>query len=358
MCQLSGKWLGRHFLLVFGAGLTLAGFALFFSDGERAGRIYFETIYKVYRISWDGLTAWIPFSLAWGWMAALLLWLVMGMLRISRQDRKGKGWRVLRGMFLVAVVHLAWFYWVWGFNYARPLSWDAPAFDSGAFYKELQTQIDRTVEARDELCHFPEFFGRKSDVQEIRDAVSASMQKMGLKPPGSPTCRALFPSGILLLFATSGVYLPFTGECLFDPGLHPLSQAFTIAHEFGHAFGVTDEGACNFIAYSACSRSPRPDLRYVAEFNYLRYLLAECRRRSPGRCQELQAALPAELRADLEALRRRHATFPAPFEWLRSALYSAFLKANGQHEGERAYHGIVALVIHYRQNDSEGKGSQ
>jgi hypothetical protein len=78
--------LGRHFLLVFGAGLTLAGFALFFSDGERAGRIYFETIYKVYRISWDGLTAWIPFSLAWGWMAALLLWLVMGMLRISRQD--------------------------------------------------------------------------------------------------------------------------------------------------------------------------------------------------------------------------------------------------------------------------------
>jgi len=351
---IGAKMTWRSFCLTLGSGLTLMGFALFFSNGERAERIYFETSYRVYRSVWDGLTAWVPFALVWVWLAVLVMWLAVWIFPIFKPGVSGRGQKVLKGVSIVAVAHLSWFYWAWGFNYARPMSWEVPAVAQGLFYDELKAQIARTVKVREDLSHIPGFYGQRGDVEQIREAVAGFMQNIGLQPAGSPQCRAFFPSGTLLLFATSGVYLPFTGECLFDPGLHPLSQAFTIAHEFGHAFGITDEGACNFIAYAACSQSSRVDLRYVAEFNYLRYLLAECRRRNPERYRELQASLPEALRSDLEELHRRHAAFPAPFEWLRSMLYSAFLKANGQHEGERAYHGIVALVIHYRKINSEG----
>lgn len=61
--------------------------------------------------------------------------------------------------------------------------------------------------------------------------------------------RVLEPAGCLLVFGTAGIFWPFSGEGYVDSGLDSLVIPFTMAHEFAHGFGWTDEGNAILLLY-------------------------------------------------------------------------------------------------------------
>ena len=50
----------------------------------------------------------------------------------------------------------------------------------------------------------------------------------------------------------SGMFSPWTGEVIVDPGISPALLPFTCVHELEHLKGVADEGAANIAAYRDC----------------------------------------------------------------------------------------------------------
>ena len=59
-----------------------------------------------------------------------------------------------------------------------------------------------------------------------------------------------------------------------DKGLHELAQPYIMAHEVSHAFGVTDEGECNFLAALICRNSAHALLNYSGGLYELQRLYA------------------------------------------------------------------------------------
>ena len=92
---------------------------------------------------------------------------------------------------------------------------------------------------------------------------------------GRVRVRQPWPNGFLLRWSTAGIYIPQTGEGHIDRGLLAVQKPFTIAHEMAHGYGVADEGACNFIAWLACSQSRDPWVRFGGALTYWRYAAAE-----------------------------------------------------------------------------------
>ena len=189
---------------------------------------------------------------------------------------------------------------------------------------------------------------------QIRDLVEAQLRDLGYPAASHLRARSLLPRGILLRISTAGFYLPFTGECNLDAGLHPIQIPFVMAHEFAHGYGITDEGACNFIAYLACCRATSAFIRYSGHYGYWRYLRSAYYRLAPRAFQAYLEDLSPELRADARAVRKNSETYPDLFPKFRNLTYDTYLKAQGVSEGLRSYNRVVLLVDAWRKTRERG----
>ena len=104
----------------------------------------------------------------------------------------------------------------------------------------------------------------------------------------------------------SGLFVPWTGEAVVDPGVPPILIPFTAVHELMHLSGVADEGAANVAAWTRCvdfGGSFTDSARLWA----LRYALIRLRSVDPRAARRVEAAMPPEARAlcpdDLEPAR-------------------------------------------------------
>ena len=220
--------------------------------------------------------------------------------------------------FLAA--HFIWFYWSWGFNYSRITlgqRWNinAPINDE-VFLKEFHDQtklIDSLrTEFKTEIDHYQikpvelENQVRKLVIDFQRDNRFMTFEKT--------RCRNLSLQGILLVWSTSGVYMPFAGESQLDGGLHRLSKPFTMAHELCHGMGWTHEGDCNFMAYLICRKSNDVFVRYSAELGYWRYLFANASRVHPEQFKQVRSSLNPDVLNDLVEINEANNRFRKYFQ--------------------------------------------
>ncbi|MCL2810891.1 MAG: DUF3810 domain-containing protein [Clostridia bacterium] len=68
-----------------------------------------------------------------------------------------------------------------------------------------------------------------------------------------------------------GIYIPFTGEALLNPGIPASQLAHTAAHEAAHQRGIAREAEADFVAYLACIASDDPSIAYSGTLTMLRY---------------------------------------------------------------------------------------
>jgi hypothetical protein len=247
---------------------------------------------------------------------------------------------------------------LWGYNYGRvPLEKNMKMEPHPLSMEELKIELEKSTKevsiARaaipnisDEAISDPSFL---SDIEnEIRRDVEVLLKKLDYPTPSQVRGRILKPKGILLRFSTAGVYFPWTGECNVDGGLHPIQIPFTLAHEFAHGYGFTDEGTCNFLAYLACSQSDNPYFQYSGRLGYWRYVASSYRRYFRKEYKTFFDELPKGLVADLYAIEENQDRYPDILPEFRDVVYDSYLKSQGIKEGMKSYSRVVMLVNAWR----------
>ncbi len=152
--------------------------------------------------------------------------------------------------------------------------------------------------------------------------------------------------------STAGFYLPFTGECNIDAGLHPIQLPFVVAHEYAHAYGITDEGSCNFLAYLSCNQSADPFVRYAGSLSYWRYIAGNYQAYYPKEYALFRKQLPKGIIADLDAINANGRKYPDILPRVRDFAYDSYLKSQGIEEGLESYSRIIMLVKAWKEKEN------
>ncbi len=296
----------------------------------------------------------------------LILLLVYVFRRIfrKRENNATIGKRILSFLFSLAaflfgVIFL--FLILWGFNYGRipieqQIGIDARPLNKEEVLEEYKIATEELLESYEKVKDFDSLYLNRyvfeSDLEIFsREGVKHIFDTLGYPSSGKARVRYLYPEGSLLRISTAGFYLPFTGECHVDPGLHPLQIPYVMSHELAHGFGIGDEGTCNFIAYLTCKNSNEPIMKYSGLFSYWRSVASQYRRHDPEHYKELRKEIPQGILAHLKDINRQMDKFPDLFPAVRDATYDAYLKTQGVKEGLQSYSRVLLLVRAHRKKE-------
>ena len=242
------------------------------------------------------------------------------------------------------------FFLLWAFNYKRTdfskrFLVDLPKIDSAGLALELNyTRIDLIKQRPWVLTDYtPE----KIEYL-VRPSVIKYCALFGYQAPGRVRVKTL-PAGTLLRIKTAGFYLPYAGEAYIDNGLHPIQLPFTQAHEMCHGYGVTDEGACNFIAYLATINQVDSTVRYSGAMGYYRYVASEYRYHFPKAYQSIRDSLPVFIQTDLDEINKQMLKYPDILPRLRDKIYDKYLTTLHVPGGMASYDRIIDYVRQARQ---------
>ena len=309
---------------------------------------YYKGIFTLIRQGYDYLLGWSPIPMVYVVLSIILV-------RTARWfGNAEKGWIYQLSSLLGGVAAMVFlFYVLWGFNYRQISLQDRLGFDLEAVSKEevdeeflratavLKTEADGLS---DRFTSDDAIADLKITDGDLRADVENALTVLHLPHKGRVRVRQLWPNGFLLRWNTAGIYIPQTGEGQIDKGLLSIQKPFTLAHEMAHGYGVTDEGACNFIAWLACSQSRDQWVRFGGAFTYWRYAAAEMPLDSV--MQAIHALPPVVARA-MTLVKQNDAKYPDLLPKLRDAVYNSYLKRHGVKGGLRSYNYVVLMVHQY-----------
>jgi hypothetical protein len=346
----------RKRVLWTAAGILAVGINMGFSAWPNiAESVYGQGVYPVIRIAFRYSLGLLPFPAVTlvAVFAGILLWRTCLHPLIRRRV---KPWTFLAGFISTIGAILCLFQLLWGFNYTRDdLALRMGLNTEGMYAEDLRAEYFRaTAELKAEAYALGSVSGLNTwESADFEDAVEPILhdviREAGYPNVASPRARLVGPRGLLMRWNTAGIYVPFSGEGHVDAGMLPVQVPFTLAHEMGHGFGVTDEGDCNFLGYLVCKRSDDPLVRFSGLLTYWRYVASEYRRTFPEEYAESYERLPILVRETLAAIRANDALYPDLFPRVRNAVYDSYLKTQGIPEGLQSYYRIVQLVWAYEQ---------
>lgn len=309
---------------------------------------YYQGLFGWIRQSYDFLLGWSPLPMVYIILAIILVRFAIWI----GQSSKGWIYQITRAIGGVAAM-VTIFYLAWGFNYGQVSLQERLGFRmSGASKEDIEKEFARATKVLkeeaealpDRLTRDEAILGLEINDRDLRPDVVEALSVLDIPHAGKVRVRQLWPAGFLLRWNTAGIYIPQTGEGHIDKGLLSVQKPFTIAHEMAHGYGVADEGACNFIAWLACSQSRDQWIRFGGALTYWRYTAAEMPNDSVS--QVIHTFPPVVLRA-ITLVRENDKKYPDLMPHVRDAIYSTYLKSNGVHGGLRSYNEVVLMVEQY-----------
>ena len=262
----------------------------------------------------------------------------------------------LRALSLLAAgasVVVAWFVLGWGLNYQR-VSWaqahgrTAP----GGTVVDLETLATRLADKTNTLR--PLAFSPKSpdwSRQGIFQAVTRAYARAGVLDPllrgtwGDPKA---FPFPELMSWTgIAGLFFPFTGEPMVNPGPKDWQLPFTAAHEAAHLRGWAREDEANFLAFWVLRDDPDPALAYSAWGSALLYVASALESAGPegnAAWGQVLAHLDPAVRDDWQRSFAYWDQFRGPVRQAAQAVNDLYLKSQGQ-TGVKSYGRMVNLLL-------------
>lgn len=316
-------------------------------------RWYYNGLFRVIRVAYDFLFGWLPFPVIYVW----ILFVLVRTIRWTTQWKYGWLYQITRMLGGVAWV-IVLFYMLWGFNYKQVSLQDRMGLrldDVNA--QEVETEFMRATAAlKLEADQLPDQYKSDASVMslkvrddDLRPEVEKALNDIGVSNTGNVRVRQLWPNGFLLRWSTAGIYIPHAGEGHIDKGLLSVQKPFTIAHEMAHGYGITDEGACNFIAWLACRQSKDQWVRFGGALTYWRYAAAEMPQNKVDAV--IHTFDPVVLRS-LQLIRANDKKYPDILPAVRDAIYSSYLKQHGVKGGLKSYDYVVLMVHEYLKKNS------
>lgn len=341
------KWLHKRSMV----WISLAGITIFLKEVLPVSfwdQWYYHGFFTWIRQAYDFLLGWSPLPMIYILIAVFIVrtagW--MG------QWRKGLVYQLSR-LFGGVGSLVALFYITWGFNYGQVSLQERLGFNFNGLNQEviahefLRATDILKVEAGllpDRLTRDEAISALAIDDNDLRPDVEAALALLGLPFQGRVRVRQVKPDGFLLRWNTAGIYIPQSGEGHIDHGLLSVQKPFTIAHEMAHGYGVADEGACNFIAWLACSQSRDQWVRFGGALTYWRYTAAEMPFDSVSMVMN---TLPPVVKRAIDMVKENDRKYPDIMPRARDAIYSSYLKRHGVKGGLRSYNEVVMMVQQY-----------
>lgn len=248
---------------------------------------------------------------------------------------------------------LAFFYISWGCHYQlKPLEQrleiEIPKLSIDEFKFIFEEQTQKLVELRSQFDSLNIDFSILEN--EIRLTQEKLLASWNLPISGRVRIRKI-PSGGLLHFRTTGMYIPHAYEGHVDGGLYPIQWPFTLAHEMAHGYGMAYESDCNFIGYLTCIESENPIVRYSGELAYWRYLASQLFAIDNTYYLEKREQLNSDIDHDLIQIRKHIDRFKDLIPKYRTVIYDNYLKTHGIKEGVKNYDRMILLVEGWKRRE-------
>ena len=138
-----------------------------------------------------------------------------------------------------------------------------------------------------------------------------------------------------------------------------LNIPHTICHELAHLSGFIHEDEANFIGYAACMRSESPELRYSTTVEMMIYVINELY----SSCSyehyseligTLKPAIIADINSQAEYWREAGEMFGGKLDEAVQSANDAYIKLNGDKEGDVRYSMVVELLLDYYSKNIDG----
>lgn len=310
--------------------------------------VYYRGVFRGIRWVFDYTLGWLPIPFAYIVIILFILRLIF-ILRNPRYKGGIKAQQVIAQFALLFIV----FYVSWGFNYRQKpihnvLDLPIDKFDQvdaeTEFIRATQDLIVAANSLPDEFTNIATLTSHPFNDNLIRKDVERSLGLLDLPVAGRVRVRKLYPRGNLLRFGTAGIYIPHAFEGNVDPGLLAVQLPFTMAHEMAHGYGVTDEGACNFIAWLACAGSEDPLIRLGGALSYWRYAASGV---SDELYKQQYQLLPPVITDVMKAISVNFDKYPDLMPRVRDFIYGTYLKSHGVPGGLKSYQYVVIMVHEY-----------
>lgn len=346
-----------HFYSFGFLAFSLAASVFFNSNSALTEQIYYRLIYSNFRWLWDHSFSFLPLPVIYIWLAFVFTYTFYSFYQYFKN--KVKYTKLIINLLCFISLHICWFYWAWGYNYNRiqlGIRWNLYSdITENEFIEALkeQTQLVGTLRIADSIILDAPMQNPLALESEVRKLINNFQESHGFLSFSGIRCRDLKPSGFLLIWAASGVYLPFCSESQIDAGLSVYSKPFTIAHELSHGMGWTHEGDCNLIAYLACRNSKNPYIRYCAELNYWRYLLSHASRNFSEIYNQTISQIPLKVKSDLLSIHEANNRYPEFLPNFRNWFYEWYLIKNGIQSGQKSYTELIPMLINYKKKNQE-----
>ena len=336
----------RHIILAI-----LIAFVLAARFSVRIGEWYSTVIYPLVSGFLSFAVSWIPFSLEEIVVVGAVLLLIF---IIVNGIRKKLGFvKVLFQAFEFLLWIYVWFYIGWGFNYYRQslytrLGTERQVYDETVFRDFITDYADSLNSTYAALPNDSFYVGYDYFENQVKEAFAALPSSAGLTVPRrwQHPKRLLF-NGLYSSVGVMGFMGPFFCETQLNNKLLHAQFHFVYVHEYSHLLGVSSEDEANFWAYTICTRSDEPVLRYAGYYGLLPYVLANAFHVLPEEdyrqfISTINPAVIAMYNAQREYWNKRYSKILGR---LQSAVYDAFLKGNKVSNGTASYLEVIDMVI-------------
>jgi hypothetical protein len=261
----------------------------------------------------------------------------------------------LLAIWTAAGVGLLAFLFAWGFNYARPplrdrLDLDLSGLESAEVLTLAEAFVTRANASYELLAADPAEPTAMPHPDRAADRlIDDAYRELAL--PGdvivfttSPV-KGLISSALFSRIGISGIFVPFTGEPLFNRLMPAVSKPVAMAHEKAHQRGITDEGEANLAAVLACLTANDPYLRYAAELYASSALVAAAARYAPDEAQALAAEWASGPRRDLIAIREFWDRHRGVATRAATRVNDAYLRSNRVEGGVQSYGRVASMLV-------------
>ena len=318
---------------------------------------YSRGLFQIYRYISDYTISLSPVPLLYVFLLLFAGWGIFNYLKRKHKQRTYKS-KILSFFFSLSAFTgglIFFFILLWGFNYVRiPLEKQLNILPDPLANNELKAEFERASSMLFEIYSRYELEKNTKDYElvnlenEMRIEVVKTLQRFGYPTPGRVRARLIKPKGLLLRISTAGVYLPWVGECHIDAGLHPIQIPNVMAHELAHGYGITDEGACNFIALQTCLNADNLFYQYSGSLSYWKTVASNYRQNFPGEYNQFKTKMPQGILEDIRAINENLDKYPDIFPDGRDFFYNNYLKSQGISEGLQNYSRVILLEVAYK----------
>lgn len=345
---------GSYLDLLILTGLTLLLGSLFYLNPLWTRNFYTNHIFSFWRRFFGNLHTW-QILLIWG-----LLIITFFRIHSRREHIQTSIGRMLLKWISPLLLLTILFYWLWGFNYLATKPEDIIHIPSNHIPKEdllaafqNQTILINNLRAtlsihkwqsitKDSLLH--------AETKNWTNAVKAVLEPLGYNTNHTTKVVTAWPGGGLLRIGTAGFYNFFRASPTVDTALHCIQIPNVSMHELAHAYGISDEGSANFIAYLAGLKSSDTLTKYSSELSFWRSLSYATFMADSLQSKVIRNQLSPAVRFDIADIRRTMDLYPDIAPQLRDEIYNLFLKSQGVSEGMESYGRYLSLVLNWKRN--------